>query len=115
MAIVNTHYGYCGGNKLPELAGTWVLNERLYAPENNFNETVKFTAIAPAGGARTYKSMYIESGILMCERTTGFIDGWYTFSNNKWSVTFRTIKFNEGATASDTFRAWLARNATKQS
>ena len=100
--------------ELPVLAGTWVLNERLYAPENSFNENVNFTAINTDGKTIMYKRIYISSGILYCQRTTGSADKWYTFSNNTWALTFKTIKFDEGATASDIFRAWLASNSTKQ-
>lgn len=100
--------------ELPELAGTWVLNERIYAPENAFNETVNFTGISLNGVTRSYKRVYIESGALYCQQTSGSIDGWYTFSTNQWGITFRTMRFEAGATASDIFRAWLASNATKQ-
>lgn len=100
--------------ELPELAGTWVLNERIYAPENAFNETVNFTGISLNGVTRSYKRVYIESGALYCQQISGSIDGWYTFSTNQWGITFRTMRFEAGATASDIFRAWLASNATKQ-
>lgn len=100
--------------ELPELAGTWVLNERIYAPENAFNETVNFTGISLNGVTRSYKRVYIESGALYCQQTSGSIDGRYTFSTNQWGITFRTMRFEAGATASDIFRAWLASNATKQ-
>lgn len=100
--------------ELPELAGTWVLNERIYAPENAFNETVNFTGISLNGVTRSYKRVYIERGALYCQQTRGSIDGWYIFSTNQWGITFRTMRFEAGATASDIFRAWLASNATKQ-
>lgn len=100
--------------ELPELAGTWVLHERMYAPENAFNETVNFTGISLNGVIRSYKRVYIESGSLYCQQTSGSIDGWYTFSTNQWGITFRTMRFEAGAIVSDIFRAWLASNATKQ-
>ena len=37
--------------KLPELAGTWVLNERLYAPESNFTQTISGTIATAQGNA----------------------------------------------------------------
>nr|DAN08681.1 MAG TPA: hypothetical protein [Caudoviricetes sp.] len=100
--------------ELPELAGTWVLNERMYAPENNFDETINFTGITTTGVTRSYKRVYTSGGILYCQQTSGSIDVWYTFSTNNWALTFRTMVFDSGATASDAFRAWLASNATKQ-
>lgn len=98
----------------PTLEGTWVLNERMYAPENNFDETINFTGITTTGVTRSYKRVYTSGGILYCQQTSGSIDGWYTFSTNNWALTFRTMVFDSGATASDAFRAWLASNATKQ-
>lgn len=98
--------------ELPELAGTWVLNERLYAPEKNFDEINLYFTIGNSRCSRikttnlTYLSAYkVISG-----------DGIdiYQFSNNTWKTTTRSLTFETGATASDEFRAWLASNATKQ-
>lgn len=98
--------------ELPELAGTWVLNERLYAPEKNFDEINLYFTIGNSRCSRikttnlTHLSAYkVISG-----------DGIdiYQFSNNTWKTTTRSLTFETGATASDEFRAWLASNATKQ-
>lgn len=100
--------------ELPELAGAWVLNERLYAPERDFDEitgyrfkvgTIECTRIGTVN--LTHLSAYkVFSG--------GTVDI-YSFSTNTWQTTARNLTFPAGATASDEFRAWLASNATKQS
>lgn len=107
-----------GGGVTPEptptpiLEGTWVLNERLSAPEKDFDEinlyftfgTTRCSRIRTAN--RTHLSAYkVISG-----------DGIdiYQFNTNKWKSTNRNLTFETGATSSDEFRAWLASNATKQ-
>jgi hypothetical protein len=99
--------------KLPELAGTWVLNERLYAPENDFDEitgyrfkvgTIECTRIRTAN----------LTGLSAFRVFSGDTVDIYIFSTNTWKTTARTLTFPAGATASDEFRAWLASNATKQ-
>lgn len=102
--------------ELPELAGTWVLNERLYAPERDISQYTDFTA--------TYGSSNIVCTRAQIETTKVVItsDGGraitiYTFASNSWTSgsKYKTWTFPVGATASDEFRAWLASNATKQS
>lgn len=120
MAIVNTHYGFCGkgGAPLPELAGKWVLNEKLYAPENAFVENVKFSASASATGTQRgftgVKNNTINGQLIFFN---AFIeDTIYFYSSNKWGANIlRYLTFPEGATGSDEFLSWLASNATKQS
>ena len=107
-----------GGGVTPEptptpiLEGTWVLNERLSAPEKDFDEinlyftfgTTRCSRIRTAN--RTHLSAYnVISG-----------DGIdiYQFNTNTWKRTNRNLTFETGATSSDEFRAWLASNATKQ-
>lgn len=101
--------------ELPELAGTWVLNERLYAPERAISQYTDFTA--------TYGSSNIVCTRAQIEITKVVItsDGGraitiYTFASNSWTSgsKYKTWTFAVGATASDEFRAWLAINATKQ-
>lgn len=96
----------------PILEGTWVLNERLSAPEKDFDEinlyftfgTTRCSRIRTAN--RTHLSAYkVMSG--------GGIDI-YQFNTNTWKSTNRNLTFETGATSSDEFRAWLASNATKQ-
>lgn len=98
---------------LPELAGTWVLNERLYAPEKDFDEitgyrfkvgTIECTRI------RTSNLTHLSAFKAFSGDTVDI----YTFSTNTWKTTARNLIFPAGATASDEFRAWLASNATKQ-
>ena len=99
--------------ELPELAGTWVLNERLYAPEKDFDEitgyrfkvgTIECTRI------RTSNLTHLSAFKVFSGDTVDI----YTFSTNTWNTTARNLTFPAGATASDEFRAWLASNATKQ-
>lgn len=101
--------------ELPELAGTWVLNERLYAPERDISQYTDFTA--------TYGSSKIVCTRAQIETTKVVItsDGGraitiYTFASNSWTSgsKYKAWTFPVGATASDEFRAWLATNATKQ-
>ena len=101
--------------ELPELAGTWVLNNRLYAPERAISQYTDFTA--------TYGSSNIVCTRAQIEITKVVIssDGGraitiYTFASNSWTSgsKYNTWTFPVGATASDEFRAWLASNATKQ-
>lgn len=98
---------------LPELAGTWVLNERLYAPEKDFDEitgyrfkvgTIECTRI------RTSNLTHLSAFKVFSGDTVDI----YTFSTNTWKTTARNLIFPAGATASDEFRAWLASNASKQ-
>lgn len=118
MAIVNTHYGFCakGDEPLPELAGTWVLNERLYAPESAFTERVSFQAAAPDGGFTSVSKIFTENAKLKYNIQTSIsIYTMYDFSTNTWDRKYPKWTFPAGANASDEFRAWLASNATKQS
>lgn len=101
--------------ELPELAGTWVLNERLYAPENTINQTIQFTAKESATSAeQAYANFYSDTSALKFTRATGSTTTVYTYSSNKWNTKYKYLTFPAGATASDEFRAWLASNATKQ-
>lgn len=98
--------------ELPELAGTWVLNERLYAPENEFTQSVSFTAESTTGSKFNFTSINYNGEYLRFATTTYTII--YQFNTNKWSNKYKTLIFPAGATASNEFRAWLASNATKQ-
>lgn len=123
MAIVNTHYGFCakGEAPLPELAGTWVLNERLYAPESDFAETINFQAYDEWGTRASISKIFTENAQLnfMIPASATAVYNMYNFTTNTWN-TAQNLKlpiwiFPAGATASNEFRAWLASNATKQS
>lgn len=128
-AITNDHIaGGSGGSgivcfresvELPELAGTWVLHERLYATENTLNEIVSFTAGNSITNIKTsYVGMNINpSGMLTYLESNSSVYGAaiYKFPTNNWqSLKYKYVTFPAGATASDEFRAWLASNATKQ-
>ena len=101
--------------QLPELAGTWVLNERLYAPENalgSFNISGYF--LSTTGQQATFQTFGVDKLSVYFTRA-GNAYNYYTFSTNKRADGYSTtVHFNDGATASDEFRAWLASNATKQ-
>ena len=99
---------------LPELAGTWLLNDVLTMPESTFGETINATLIPVTGNSRsvtvfrlyTYK---IEATDTLATNVDIYEYGaWKTPKYNKW-------RFAEGTTASDKFREWLTNNATKQS
>lgn len=102
---------------LPELAGTWVLNERLYAPENDFTEIVSFQAASTDGSTLANVSkIYTEDSKLKYKIHNSIsISTMYDFSANVWDRNYPKWTFPSGATASDELRAWLASNATKQS
>lgn len=101
--------------ELPELAGTWVLNERLYAPVNSIP---KFQLNYQAGdGAKYYnfKDIAVTTAQFYGTRGNGDYNQFYQFSSNVWSYKYKYFTFPEGATAPDEFRTWLASNAIKQS
>lgn len=108
--------------ELPELAGTWVLNARLYPSQTgaSINEVISYQGVTPQGNFTGYSigigatanatvAFYLNASTIYAQ---------YQFSNNTWVVSkpspVQTITFPAGATASDEFRAWLASNATKQ-
>lgn len=98
--------------ELPELAGTWVLNERLYAPENQVSYTGSYTL----NGSANKTQMVVNSSYLIDYiGAQAYQD--YNFSTNTWRTTNfnRTLIFPEGATATEEYKKWLASNATKQS
>jgi hypothetical protein len=99
----------------PTLEGTWVLNERLYAPESTINQTIQFTAKeSPTATAQEYASFYSDTSALKFTRATGSTTTVYTYSSNTWNTKYKYLTFPAGATGTDEFRAWLASNATKQ-
>lgn len=103
--------------ELPELAGTWVLNERLYNPETNIVGRFNFTTGPDTGAEYPYEEIEVSAsatGKMTYNRGTS-AQNIYDFTTNKWYSNWRKIIIPTGATASDEFRAWLASNATKQS
>lgn len=116
MAIVNTHYGFCA-QELPELAGTWKFNERIYPPEIPFDIAANYTiASTPPQTGGAYKRIYISNNTLFGEAIIGTTNSFYNFATNTPVASrfgyFRTDSV-QGFT--EEFRAWLANNATKQS
>ena len=102
---------------IPTLEGTWVLNERLYPPENAFSENVSFKASESATGTQKgftgVKNNTINGQLIFFNAFTDDII--YYYSSNTWGANnLKYLTFPAGATASDEFRAWLASNATKQ-
>lgn len=102
--------------ELSELAGTWVLNERLYAPNNNLTEQVNFMATdgtttrACVGMSTANNHLYYSYALAGGSRLLDI----YNFTNNSWRAKLKTLTFAADATASNDFIAWLASNATKQ-
>ena len=122
-SIANTQRGASGGSgivcfraaqELPELAGTWVLNERLYAPEKDFDEKISFTFYTENGSSFSGERIVVYNNQLSIQRSAVIAYQIYNFSSNTWQQKYKTWKFEVGTTASDEFRAWLASNATKQ-
>lgn len=106
--------------ELPELAGTWVLNEVLSEPENWTTENVEFTATNTAGTTLSVNQVRLtetsSSGKIL---NLNIYTAIYYFQTNAWATGQANNKYNKwtfpaAATASDEFRAWLASNATKQ-
>ena len=123
-------YGAPGGSgivcfresqELPELAGTWVLNERLYAPEFGPSAIGKQTsqAVTFTAGSDTFTSFVfywpsVNDNNLYYQNSAKTTVIYNFISNTYYNGVIKTITFPVGATASDEFRAWLASNATKQ-
>lgn len=98
---------------LPELAGTWVLHNRIYAPENNLNEAIAFTNTA----GTQFSRVTTDANYLRFYTSVGGVNTIYNFASNTWQENYTrygTMTFQPGANASDEFRKWLASNATKQ-
>ena len=105
--------------ELPELAGTWKLNERLYAPENkiyidgvNFN--VKDSLNVSGSRATGFEILTISGATRMAVQIDGTWFNTYNFKNNKWENYYKYFTFENATGFSDEFRVWLASNATKQ-
>ena len=103
---------------LPELAGTWVLNNRLYAPESDVyfnNQEFKIGDASNPNRGTGLNLSCTTSKIWYTSYPSGYDVTVYTFSSNSWgSDKLNYMTFPAGATASDEFRAWLASNASKQ-
>lgn len=110
-----------GGGVTPEptptLEGTWVLNERLYAPKSDVYFTNQDFTIGDASNpnSATVRNLICTTAKIEYTTTIGYTYTLYTFSANTWGTNKYTyLTFPSGATASDDFITWLAANATKQ-
>lgn len=132
LSVANRPIGYVGAGgsgvvcfreaaPLPELAGTWVLHEKLYAPETMpLTENVNFSSTNDGGGAASENNQFIfrtQYGVSYFEiHSTSLAKTVtvYTFNTDSWTNKWTHLTFPAGATVSDELRAWLANNATKQ-
>lgn len=99
---------------LPELAGTWVLNELLYRPGEVFTETNNFEVSLNGTSFSPCTKATFELRALFLNITNAGNLNVYSFNDSSWTRKYKYWKFTAGATASDEFRTWLASNATKQ-
>ena len=101
---------------LPDLAGTWVLNEVLTRPDNGMNIRVPATIIATSGTTKSVIGFEIGlagSDVYAIDALSQAIAIYKT--GGTWtSPKYNTWRFADGATASEAFRMWLLENATKQ-
>lgn len=99
----------------PTLEGTWVLNERLYAPESAINENINFTGKElSTSTSRNFTGVQISTKQFDATPTGSLPIVIYKFAETTWVNKYKYLTFPAGATASDEFRAWLASNASKQ-
>lgn len=102
--------------ELPELAGTWKLNARIYPPETPFDFTANYT-ISPTtpSPSPAYTRIYVAGNKLIGTSNIGATQEFYDFATNRPSATFGYFWTDATQSFTDEFRAWLASNATKQS
>lgn len=99
--------------ELPELAGTWKMNEIMYAPESEITDTVNINynyngTLYHGTGVKLTNLAFQLTGAF------GFINI-YRFDNKVFSDATNRILLDVSGTPSEAFHAWLASNATKQS
>mgnify|MGYP007115459051 CR=1 FL=1 len=102
--------------ELPELSGTWVLNERLYRPDEAFVETNNFEVSLNGTSFSPCTKVTFESRALFLNITNAGNLNVYSFNDNRWSRSYKYWKFTaaQASSFSDKFRTWLASNASKQ-
>lgn len=100
--------------ELPELAGTWVLNKRMYAPESPITQELNYTLSST--GAK-YNSIFINNeGVNVRVVGQSGYSRLYTFSTADWGGSNTPVSMViTSTTTSDEFLSWLASNAIKQS
>lgn len=101
--------------ELPELAGTWVFNDRIYAPENAFDVFMKFKFTFNNEKRECTRIRVIDNNNNLAMTARVISEQYiYSFKTNRWNGYGRTMIIPADATASNEFREWLASNATKQ-
>ena len=101
--------------ELPELAGTWKFNARIYPPEKSFDITANYTiASTPPNYGSSFTRIYIANNKLMGTAVIGAATEFYNFATNTPSAQFGYFRTDTVQNFTDEFRAWLASNATKQ-
>lgn len=116
MAIVNTHYGYCG-SRAPKLAGTWVLNDRLTRPVAPFTEDANFeVSLDNKSFSLCTKAEFQSRALFLNIQNVGILNV-YSFNEGKWKLNYKYWRFTEEQAdpLSENFKTWLIANATKQS
>lgn len=99
--------------ELPELAGTWVFNKRLYQAENRIEQSLNFELSITS--STDFTSIIINDSQVLVRARNQAYSALYTFSSNSWGGAATPVSITLTSTsASDEFRAWLASNATKQ-
>ena len=116
MAIVNTHYGYCG-SRASKLTGTWVLNDRLTRPVPLFTESANFEVSVDNESFSLCVQAIFESRALFLNIQNAGTLRVYTFNGDVWARNYRYWQFTEEQAnlLSENFKTWLIANATKQS
>lgn len=101
--------------ELPGLAGTWVLNERLYASESHVQALNMNYTCTTKSGTTTGCNQINDTGNYVFFQKGGSEYARYNFSTNTWATSGApTITIIDPGTASEEFHKWLASNATKQ-
>lgn len=115
----DTYDGASGGSgivcfrdsvELPELAGSWKMNEIMYAPETEIVDTVRIDYYYDG-------SYYHGTGVKITANAfqiTGQFGSLAVYRFDRNTFTGAKILTNVSGTPNEAFRAWLASNATKQ-
>lgn len=98
------------------LAGTWMFNEPLSAPESLINEYINFTGKEMVTSTpRNFTGARISTTQFDATPTGALPIVVYKFAEKTWVNKYKYLTFPTDATASDEFITWLKANATKQS
>lgn len=98
------------------LAGTWMFNDPLSAPESLINEYINFTGKEMVTSTpRNFTGARISTTQFDATPTGALPIVVYKFAEKTWVNKYKYLTFPTDATASDEFITWLKANATKQS